>query len=238
MTPARGEVICSRWLWYSESASHRFVQSFEAHFRSVGSEVLHVDFHQAAFLVANYGGLLAKFSGECPLTVAVMMWTLISQTFGETTLGNSKAATRAMDVLDIVLAKGKDSEIPRGNMMVDLLRSALNFKPQREVVILLHRMDRLESNDLVDLRNFVQDVMDSQRLPNVAQTRAFFTGTRSYDAEVALKGIVRVYEKTEYDGMRGRGDRRSDVNVSDRMRVVSEIQNDEPETQPHHRQGP
>ena len=94
-------------------------------------------------------------------------------------------------------------------MMVSSLRSALNFKPQQEVLLLLHRVDCLEDQDLVSLRNMVQDVMDSLRLPNVAQTRTILTGARSYHAETTLKGIVRVHKKTEYDGMRTCGDGRS-----------------------------
>ena len=84
ITPAQDEVICSRWLWYTEPASREFVQTFAAHFRTIDREVLHVDCSQASSLVSNYGGLFAKLSPDCSLTVAVIMWALISQIVGRT----------------------------------------------------------------------------------------------------------------------------------------------------------
>ena len=209
MTPPRGEVVCSRWLWYSEPASREFVQSFTAHFQTMGREVLHVDCSQASSLVRDYGGLLAKLFRKCSLTVDVIMWALISQAFGRASLQNSETSERILKVLDSGFSKGHDDDGSQENMMVSFLRNSLNFKPQREVVLLLHRVDCLEEQDLVRLRNMVQDVMDSLRLPNVAQTRAILTGARGYHAEAALKGIVRVHKNTEYDGMRACGDGRS-----------------------------
>lgn len=214
------------------------MQSLVAHFQTIDREVLHVDCSQATSLVSNYGGLLAKFSRDCSLTIAVIMWALVSQALGETVFQNSETSKKVLKVLNSVLTKGEDDDRHQEDMIASVLRNALNFKPQREVVLLLHQVDCLEDQDLVRLRNLVQDVMDSLRLPNVAQTRAILTGARSYDAEAALKGIVRVHKHTEYNGRRVRSDWRSSADVPDRMRIISDFQDDELKTQSYHRQRP
>ena len=201
MSPARGEVLCSRWLWYPGSASEEFVNSFTAYFQSLGSRVLFFDCSQLSAFSA-YEALASKYSKGISTAIAVIMWTLISQAFGPAALKTEIVALRIAERVGSQGTKRNSEGDAPIRLLSELLRSSLNFDSDQDFVLLLHHTDKLDINDLETLRNATQDVMDSQRLPDVAQTRAFLTCKRNYETEVALKGIVAVDEATEYHGER------------------------------------
>ena len=197
MTPARGEVICSRWLRYPGTASTEFVASFISYFQSIGHDVLYVD-------CASYGPVLQQFRSEllryCKNTkevVKLILFALVCQGYTSDSLQDKLVTEFILKTL------ANNPNVSDGEYLGRLrmcLYSSLDAKLPRNVVVLLHNTHSLSSSDLELLRTQFQVVMDDKRKDDVAQTRAFVTGNTSYDAGVALKGAMPVDEGTEYQG--------------------------------------
>ena len=86
------------------------------------------------------------------------------------------------------------------DLLGELLKTALNSRSDRDVIIVLDHVDAMSQDNLVLLRNAVQRVLDDQRLPDVAQTRAIVVGKRESKVSFAFKGTADIDEKTEYQG--------------------------------------
>lgn len=135
-----------------------------------------------------YKVMITKYLSGVPSTIAIIMLSLIAQTFNYERLDVEEIAFRVKAHSSM---KSKDTNtISNGSslrFLCEMLHSALNSNPSRHYVLLLHRTDDLLINDLELLRNAVRNVMNPQRHARVAQTRAYVTCKRNYETEVALQ---------------------------------------------------
>ncbi len=237
MSPPRGEVLCSRWLRSADmdGSSGVFPESFASYFQSRHIQTLFFDCYRYEEDFSPFESLILKYSMGIPPAIAIILWTLVGQAFGFEALKSEEVAARIYERVKSHQVNDHSADHDAStNFICEMLRSSLNFNPNRQFVILLHRMDALQPRDVALLRNAIQDVMDSQRVPEAAQTRAFITcKVDSYDVDEALKGIVQVDRSTEYQGRQCHS--RSDVSLLTVHRVcsISTLQSNEPETQSH-----
>ena len=200
MTPARGTVICSRWLRYPGTASREFAASFIAYFQAINHDVLYLD---CALYETLFRPLKSKLLQHCHKTkevIKLLFLALICQGYGSAELQDESVINF---ILRTLVNNSNASDEEYLGRLRKCLYSSLDINLPRNVVVLLHNVDKLSSSDVELLRNQFQDVMDDKRKDGVAQTRAFVTGNTSYDVGVALKGAMPVDESTEYQGLSG-----------------------------------
>ena len=197
MTPARGEVICSRWLRYPGTASKEFVASFTVYFQSINHDVLYLDCASYEAVLQPFKYKLLRYCQKTKEMIKLLLFALICQGYGSASLQDECVEKFVLKTL------ANDPNVSDEEYLSRLrkcLYASLDIKLPRNVVVLLHNTHTLSSSDLELLRNQFQDVMDDKRKDGVAQTRAFVTGNAGYDAGVALKGAMPVDEYTEYQG--------------------------------------
>ena len=203
MSIARGEVVCSRWLWYPGVASNDFVTSFGRYFQGPRHEVLYFDFSTCLEYPIETSRVLAKYLRHIPIDILVVLLSLAAQAFGVKALKDDEERANILkQMTEWSIRASSDDNMAEAALksLRKLLRIALNFRSRRSIVGLLHNAGSIGAESLEMVRNLVQDVMDTQRTPEDTQVRAFFTCRPDYEIDVALKGIAKVDESSEYQG--------------------------------------
>jgi hypothetical protein len=235
LSPARGNPpICSRFLWYSGPRQDNFGASYIKYARHLEIDIVYLDCSHALFHLTDPLPPVGIILNLTPVGLA--MWSLIGQALydrGSSSLESAiSACWEAHPEVSQAVEKGGPITF---DLLGELLKTALNFRPDRDVIILLDHVEAMSQDELVLLRNAVQKVLDDQRLQEVAQTRAIVVGKRESKVSFAFKGTADIDENTEY-----RGELHNELQMNlhfinkNRMYTGSQFRKNGPSPQPHY----
>ena len=160
MAPARGEVICFRWLRYPGAVSSEFVASFIVHFQSINYDVIYLDCATPGAFLKLFESVLLKMSRKSNAVVKMLLFALICQGYGSAAMLDDRVTTSALGFL--LNSPDTRDEDYLGRLR-DSLYASLDARLPRNVVVLLHNIGELSSFDLKLLRNQFQDVLWTKR---------------------------------------------------------------------------
>ena len=232
-SPARGNPpVCSRFLWYTGLRQDSFGASYIKYVRSLNVDPIYLNCRHEMFHIADSLPAISTIINLTPVGLA--MWSLIGQALDDRRSSSPEVAISdcwaAHPELGATVEKGDPMTFP---MLGELLKTALNYRPDRDAVIVLDHVDAMSQTELVLLRNAVQNVLDDQRLPEVAQTRAVLISTRDEKVSFAFKGTADVDENTEYRGESRHNFHLLPVDRINRVPTGTRLREDGPPPQPH-----